>query len=397
MVWLVAAALAGPLDEALETIEQEKATRAEDGLALVRARTHPPSALPDIRTAEAQVELVLRWGATKSQRDCQRFEEMREVLRRSNHQIRRAPELVAPVGPSARLDRIRAGKSEDPMDDALEARVREITGAEWSGRAPWTSEKWIFQDTDNFVNSMTHQALHCPPETLLQLRDEVVEAGIGHLSAITWKPAQPGDLTVADEIEVEWAELQAQRPDGSIVRAEAMMVDLLERRGSSERAVRAAQRVQSRISKVRASWNACSGHHCSDVLPILVAARKGDGTVLALGSPVCAALVTTAAAPPVSEPLDRLVSERSASDSAMKGALGQLAHDLYAMGCVKGVPARFEDLEVLRAHVSALPADCPPPSSGTTTTSGGEATRLLARARAAVLAGCAPAPWAGPP
>lgn len=384
--WL-ALAHAGTLDDALGAVEASKVLQPTD-LELVRSKTRPPPQIPDITTAEAQVELAVRWGTLDGARSCQRFEEMHEVLRRSNFRVTRAAEL--------RSEPLAFGNSPDLFASAVKARVEDLLGKPWTAsRWPWTSESFVFSTRPAAYllgtpsgGAMASSAEYCPIDALLELRDEVVAAGLGAETTYGGPPIE-GDLSIADELEVTWAELQTRRPDGDLVGAQEHMVALLTRRNNSASAVRAAQRVQQGIERIRSWWADCSGHHCSAVLEVAAAARRGDRKVV-VSSPVCDELAAGASAPPLSDALAKTVARGSASNADLKGPIGELAFGLYAMGCVVGEKAQFGSVDALRASVGAMPADCAPGPTGTT-------FELLARQRAGIIAGCVAAPWAAPP
>ncbi|MEQ1502262.1 MAG: hypothetical protein ABMB14_08520 [Myxococcota bacterium] len=386
--WLLGVAHAGPLDDALHAVDAQRSVQPAT-LDTIRATTRPPSALSDLSTPDAQIELSIRWGTLRDQADCQLFDEMHEVARRSSFRVTRAPALSRPASTGAFWT-----SPPDPLDAAVRTGVERIVGA------PWTATRWPFagdvfgRTPASFLvgtrASMAEAAQWCPSPSLLTLRDEVVAAGVGELPSNGYAvAAQPGELTIADALEVAWALIQTKRPDGDVPEAEALLVELLQRRGNSSAAVAASRNVQSGIADLQRSRLACSGHHCSEVLSILVAARAADPKVLSVADPTCATIAGAAALPPFAAPVDAILARRSASTHELEGPPGLLAYELYAMGCVTGEPPQFRSIDDVRAAVAAMPAACAP-SSGT------GLTDLLGRLRAGIVAGCVADPWLTP-
>jgi hypothetical protein len=96
--WLGLAS-AGPLDDSLAAVDAQKQVQPGD-LDRIRAGTRPPSLMEDVTTAEAQLELAVRWGTLEDARSCQRFQEMHEVLRRSGFEVVRPSCASRPTPPS---------------------------------------------------------------------------------------------------------------------------------------------------------------------------------------------------------------------------------------------------------------------------------------------------------
>jgi hypothetical protein len=279
------------------------------------------------------------------------------------------------------------------------ARYEALAGAPWPVEGPPASTR-VWSDLHSYVlglgasmDSMLQAARHCDPDVLLQLEAELAEAGLADEPAsVLSAPAEdPGRLTFGDRLEVEWSVAQIWRPGGDVAGAQAKMVALLERRGGSKDAVGQASRVQRGLETLRGMWDVCSGRHCSEILPVLGAVHEADAETLRLSEPRCQEIVGSVG-PTGRAALQRLMDRREASNASLEGELGQLAFGLYSLGCVHGVPGRFEGLDPLRARVQSLPASCgspPPPAAGL--------VELLAFERKAILGGCTPRPWGSPP
>ncbi|MEQ1564475.1 MAG: hypothetical protein ABMA64_02470 [Myxococcota bacterium] len=371
-----ALAAASPLDDSLAAVRAGAASQDVTARATVIARTRPPSELAYPLGAADQVDLSLRWWAMDHEPSCRLFEEMHEALRRSRF-------AVAPAVPPARPDVF--GFRANPYPAAMTARFAELTGAPPTWRVTpnqsliWSGlQDYVLLPTDGMVGGVEH----CDARVLLDLRDELVAAGVADQPGFPVIGDLPHSLTLGDRLEVVWSSEEIARGE-NIPAAEQAMADLLARRHQAEDAVREAGRVQAALASARKSWDLCGGRPCREGVHALLAVRDPEAwSLVDLDRPECAGLVT---------PTDRPALDKVATGGPVTPALGDLAFGLQAMGCVHGVPARYVDLAAVQRAVAELPASCSPAPAPDTLRA------MLARIRSAIVTGCTPAPWPGPP